>query len=139
MSENHPHRARVEGLLSQDAAVSSFQFEEFRLNLESSIEDLKKRARAIRRASLWGLGIFITCVVSVIPLEMLGLFEKYQWVPFVWSGCGLVAMFTTGVLAGIYQYRFRPALDRAKDELQSTMFAQIQQQVAELSHKLDSR
>ena len=139
MSENHPHHARVEALLSQDTVVSSFQFEEFRVNLESSIEDLKRRARAMRRASLWGLGIFLTCCVLVIPLEMIGLFEKYQWARIVWSGCGLVAMFTTGVLAGIYQYRFEPALERAKDELQSTMFAQLQQQVAELSHKLDSR
>lgn len=139
MSENHSHRARVEALLSQDTVVSSFQFEEFRENLESSIEDLKRRACAIRRASQWGLGIFLTWGVLVLPLEMFGLFDDYQWTRIVWKGCGLIAMFTTGVLAGIYQYKFQPALDRAKDELQSTMFAQLQQQVAELSHKLDGR
>ena len=138
MSKNRPQQTRVEDLLSQDAAVSSFQFEEFRMSLEITIQRLEQRARAVRRASLWGLGIFVTCVLLIIPLVMFGLSEN-QWVRLVWSGCGLIAMFTTGVLTGIYSYRYRPALHRAKSDLQSTMMAQLQQQVAELSRRLDSQ
>jgi hypothetical protein len=138
MKENRPEQTRIEDLLSQDAVVSSFEFDEFRQNLEESLHRLEERARVIRRASLWGLGIFLACIASIIPLEMLGL-TKYEWVAFVWSGCGTVAMFATGVLAGIYQYKYQPALNRAKSELQSTMFAQLQQQVAEISRKLDNQ
>jgi hypothetical protein len=48
-------------------------------------------------------------------------------------------MFTTGVLAGIYQYKYAPILARTKADLTSTMIAQLQQQVVDLSRKLDSQ
>lgn len=136
MSENRPQQTGVENLLAQDAEVSAFQFEEFRMNLEVSIQRLEQRAHIVRRASLWGLGIFITCVLSVIPMELFEL-SKYAWVLPVWSGCGLVAMLATGVLTGIYSYRYRPALKRARNDLQLGTIAHLQQQVEELSHKLD--
>ena len=106
------------------------------MNLEASIQHLEQRARIVRRASLWGIGILISCVLSVLPLELFGL-SKYEWVLPVWSGCGLVTMLATMVLTGIYSYRYRPALKRARNDLQSTMIAQLQQQVAELSRRLD--
>ena len=136
MTEKCPQEARVDAILAQDATVSSFQFEEFRMNLEVSIQRLEQRARTIRRASLWGLGILITCVVSVIPIEMFGI-SRYEWVYPIWSGCGLVAMVSTGVLTCIYSYKYRPALKRKRCDLQSMMIAQLQQQVAELSSRLD--
>ena len=108
------------------------------MNLEASIQHLEQRARVIHRASLWGFGVFITCILLAIPLKMFG-FAEYEWVRWIWSGCGLIAMFTTGVLTGVYSYKYRPALHRAKDDLQSTMIAQLQQQVAELSRKLGSQ
>jgi hypothetical protein len=137
VSENRPQRSRIDDLLAQDPAVSSFQFEEFRVNLEASIRRLEQRARAIRRASLCGLGLIIACIVSVVPLEMLG--PEKAWVPRLVFGFGVFVMFVTGVLTWLYQYRYQPALGRLRGDLQSTMFAQIQQQIAELNQKLESR
>ena len=109
------------------------------MRLEASIQQLEHNARVVSRASYWGLGIIIACILLVLPLVGLGVFSKYVWARPVWSGFGLVAMFITAVLAYIYQYRFQPALDRAKSELQMTMLNQLQQQIADLSRKLESR
>lgn len=136
MSEDRPQRRRLEDLLSRDPAVASFQFEEFRVKLEASIHRLERRARAIRRASFCGLGIIIACIVAPVPLGMLGV---PLWVVKLVFGFGVAAMFATGLLTGLYQYRYQPALDRLKGELQSAMFAQLQQQIAEISRKLESR
>ncbi len=138
MNDDRPYQSRLEDLLSQDADVSSFQFDEFRANLEESIMNLEQRARIIRRATLWALAIFIICVV-LLPLAGLSGISNYEWVRWVICGSCLVAMFTTGVLAGIYQYKYAPILARTKADLTSTMIAQLQQQVADLSRKLDSQ
>jgi len=138
VNENRPQQTGVENLLAQDTQVSTFQFEEFRMNLEASIQDLQQRAHTVRRASHWGLGIFVTCVLLTPVLEVFGLFD-HVWARRVWSGCGVLAMLATGVLAAIYTYRFQPALKRARSDLQSAEITQLQQQVAELSRQLDSQ
>ncbi len=43
-----------------------------------------------------------------------------------------MATIVTGVLAGINQYKYQPAANQARSDLQMAMFAQLQQQVAEL-------
>jgi len=118
--------------------VSSFNFEEFRMKLEASIRQLEGRARTVRRATLWGLGIFLLCVVSG-PLMQVSGFADRHWVLLVWGASGVIAMFTTGVLAAVYQYRYAPALTRARSDLTSTMIAELQQQVADLSRKVNSK
>ncbi len=138
MREKLSPQSGVERLLAQDAALESFPFEESRMRLDASIRRLEQRARAVNRASLCGLGVFIAFVLATMPLQALGAFEP-QWARMLWSGCGLAAMLITGVLTAIYSYRYRPALERAKGELLATTIAQLQQQVAELGRKVDGQ
>ena len=112
MNNEQRQPARVDALVSQDEAVSSFNFEEFRMKLEASIQQLEGTARTVRRATLGGLGIFLLSVVSG-PLIQASGFADRQWVWFAWSASGVIAMFTTGVLAAVYQYRYAPALTAA--------------------------
>ena len=139
MNDNSLQHVGIDDLMSQDHAVTSFAYDEFRKQLEASIQRLEHRARVIRLASHWSLGALITCILCTLPLEMFGLFAKYEWVRPVWSGCGVVVMLITAVLAGIYQYRYQPALNRAKSDLQAALFAQLQQQIADLGRRLDRR
>ena len=138
MNERQSQPARVGALLSQDRAVSSFNFEEFRVKLVASIRQLEGTARNIRRAQLCSLGVFIFCVVSVFLMQVSEI-ELPRWVRLVVGASGVTAMFTTGVLAAIYQYRYAPALTRAKGDLTSTMIAELQQQVANLSRNADGK
>jgi hypothetical protein len=55
----------------------------------------------------------------------------------MWFGCGLVAFFTTGVLAGIHLYKYRPALKRKRRDLVLTAIDQLRLEVAELRKKLE--
>jgi hypothetical protein len=138
MNKREWQPARVDALVSQDEAVSSFNFEEFRMKLESAIRQLEGTARTIRRATLWGLGIFLLCVVSGPLLQVSG-FAEHQWLWFVWSAFGVTAMFTTGVLAAVYQYRYAPALTRARSDLTSTMIADLQHKIADLNRQVNGK
>jgi outer membrane murein-binding lipoprotein Lpp len=138
MNERQSQPARIDALLSQDRAVSSFNFEEFRVKLEASIRQLEERARTIRQAQLCGLGVFLFCVVSVFLMQVSGI-ELPRWMRLVLGASGVTAILTTGVLAAIYQYRYAPAVTRAKSDLTSTMIAELQQQVADLSRKVDGK
>ena|SRR6187399_2988610 len=136
MNKNQP--ARVDALISQDESVSSFNFEQFRMKLEASIRQIEDRARTIRRAQWWGLGVFILCVASRVLMQV-SEFAEPSWVGLAWGVSGVVALFTTGILAAIYQYRYAPALSRAKSDLTSTMIAELKQQVTDLSRKVNSK
>jgi hypothetical protein len=133
MSENCPQRTRVEDLLAQDEVVSSFQFEEFRMNLEESIKRLEDRARLVHRAALASLAIFIACVMSAPILTL----TSEPWILRIWSGCGLVALLTTAVLAGIDHYKYRPTLKRKQRDLVWTAIDQLQLEVADLRKRLE--
>jgi hypothetical protein len=132
VSENHPQPTTVEKLLEQDTVLSSFDFGRFRMNLEETIKRLEDRARLIHRAALVSLAIFIGCVV-LGPL----LASWHQlWILRIWSGCGLIALLTTGVLTGIDHYKYRPALKRKQRDSVWAAIDQLQLEVAELREKL---
>jgi hypothetical protein len=138
MTNNPPQHTRVENLLAQDTAITTFHFEEFRMQLESSIKRLERRADFLNRASWYGAAVLVAIIVSVLPMEYFKLFTM-EWVRMIWAGFGQVVLFTTAVMAGLFQYRYKPALERAKSDLQMSLFAQLQAQVAELSRKLDKQ
>lgn len=132
MNESRPHPTRIEELLEQDVVVSSFDFGEFHMKLDESIKRLEVRARLIHRAALVSLAIFIICVVTV-PL-VISL--KHIWVLRVWSGCGLVALFTAFVFAAIDHYKYRPVLKRKERDSILAAIDQLQFEVTELKEKL---
>ncbi len=139
MTEHSPPRPRLEDLLSQDSRVVSFPFEEFRMNLQVSIQELELKARKVRIASYWGLAATIVCMLSILPVIALRLDNGQEWVGRAWAICGQIAFWTTGILAYLYTYKYKPAIDRAKNDLQTTILAQLQSQVAELSRKIDAQ
>jgi hypothetical protein len=55
----------------------------------------------------------------------------------MWSGFGLVALFTTGVLAAIDHYKYRPALRRKQRDLLWTAIDELRLEVAELRRRLE--
>lgn len=137
MSNNDLKRERIESLLARDDAMTSFQFDEFRMNLATAVQEIERRGRRFRRASLWGLAITIACMASILPLEMLKLPASHPWIPTLWRGSVTMATIVTGILAGINQYKYQPAANQARSDLQMAMFAQLQQQVAELQKSQD--
>jgi Tfp pilus assembly protein PilE len=63
----------------------------------------------------------------------------YDWMPWMWSGCGLAALFVTGVLAAIDYYKYQPALKRKQRDAVWAAIDQLQHDVAELRGALQEK
>jgi hypothetical protein len=130
MSENQPARKFAEELISQDTVVSALQSEEFRMNLEKTLESIQNRAQSVRRASRIAAWIAIGCVLTILPLVMFRLFTDYESVMIIWNICTWTALLVAGTLGTLYKHKYCPAVDRAKNDLQTSMIKELQQQVA---------
>ena len=139
MTEPHPARESVEKLIAQDAVVSEFNFEEFRMTLEKSLESMERRARLVRRACWIASTLTVACLLAMLPLKMFRLLTEVAWVRVAWGACFWTALITAGVLLVLYRDKYRPALDRARTDLQISMIADLQRQIATLSERLEDR
>ncbi len=108
------------------------------MNLQASIQELEQKARKIQRASYWGAAATIICYLSVLPMELFHL-SGISWVAPLWVVCGNLALWPTVILVSLYTFKYKPAIERARGDLQTTILAQLQSQVAELSRKIDAQ
>jgi hypothetical protein len=132
MTESHRTRKFADELVSQDAAVSGFNFEEFRMNLEEKLKSIEHRAGCVRRASL----IASAATVIFLPPAVLA---QPAWLQAVSAICFFTALITAGVLLSLYWHIYRQAVDRARSDLQLSMIADLQCQIAKLIQRLDDR
>jgi hypothetical protein len=133
VTESHHRRKFADELVSQDNEVSRFDFGGFRMNLEQTLESIEHRAAAVRRASL------IACAAFVVFSAATGLLAQPPWVQLVCAVCSYASLITAGVLLGLYWHKYRPAVGRARSDLQLSMIADLQRQVAALSKRLDDQ
>lgn len=147
MTENSSPRRRLDDLLSQDSQVVSFPFDEFRMNLQTSIQELEQKAHKVRIACYWGLAATIACMLLPLLMSLLLQLIGISWtVPLLNVGiaevgvlCGTIAFWTTGILTFLYWFNYKPAIERTRsDLLQATILTQLQNQVSELSRKIDT-
>lgn len=138
MTEYQPLHSQLEDLLSQDSQVVSFPFDEFRMNLQASIQELEQKARKLQNAAYWGVAATIVCYLSVLPMEFFNL-TGIPWIGPLWVVCGNLALWPTVILVSLYTFKYKPAIERARGDLQTTILAQLQSQVAELSRKIDAQ
>lgn len=145
MNARKPNRDFVENLLSRDEEVAATNFEEFRMNLEQKISRIQHRSRMIRRWSFVGVGVFcaICAIIFFIQVQDL-ILERldlvgYEWIYFALGTSGIMAFLATGMLAALNQYKYLPAIKRARFDLQTAMIEDLQRQVAELTRRLDER
>ena len=133
MTESRRRRKFVDELVSQDAAISQFDFEEFRMNLEEKLKSTERRAGVVRRASL------IASAATLAFFTATGLLAHPRWVQAVSAICFFAALISSGVLLSLYWHKYRPAVDRARGDLHISMIADLQRQIAALSERLGDR
>ena len=105
------------------------------MNLEKTLGSIERRARAVRRASL----IASAVTIAILLLTILSTATGVIWVFVVLGVCFYLALILAGVLLELYWYKYRPAVDRARSDLQTSMIADLQRQIAALSQRLDER
>lgn len=108
------------------------------MNLQTSIQELEKKARKIRTACYWGGAATVLCYLSVLPMELFHL-TGYPWVGVLWVVIGNIILWPTVVLVCLSLFKYEPALKRARSDLQMTLLTQLQSQVTELSRKIDAQ
>ena len=133
MTESHHGKKFAEELVSQDDEVSRFDFGGFRMNLEQTLASIERRAAAVRRASLIASAAFVVFCVATM------LLAQPPWVQAVCAVCSYASLITAGVLLGLYWHKYRPSLEGARSDLQLSMIADLQRQVAALSKRLDDQ
>ena len=109
------------------------------MKLETSLESIQHRARSVHRASLIAAAFVVICLLAMLPLEMFRLLTEVAWVRAVWGACVWSALIVAGVLALLYRHKYRPAIERARSDLQTSMIADLQRQIAALSQRFDAR
>lgn len=131
---------RVEDLLSQDEVVNSFQFEEFRMNLEKSISDLERKEQFYRKASKYtAFGWILLLVPVMLAVQMANTTEYGMYVVWAIMVPANLLLFAAMYFSSVHWTKYRPALRKAKDDLQLSVMADIQRQVAELSRRMDEK
>ena len=138
MPDSDQARQRRDNLLKQDAGLTEETLRNERMTLQQTLETLEDRAWKIQRASYIGLAVVIVCVLAILPMEAFR-WRQIFWVVVVWAMIGYGAFFTTLVLLVIDWFRYRPAIERKRSKLHTSLLLDLQRQVTEVRAELDRR
>lgn len=140
MTENDRSEKLQDDLISQDTAISDSRFEEFRMNVDQSLQRIEKRAESSRRATIRSVAAIIVCYVALyLSFMTRGLVPYMDGVIAVLSIATWIALITAAVFITRYWAVHRPALERGRIDLQIAMFTELQRQMGQLVQRLDDQ
>lgn len=138
MPNSDPARERRDNLLKQDEGLNEETLRNERMTLAQTLETLEERAWKLQRASYVGLAVVIVCVLAILPMEAFH-WRQILWVAVLWGVIGYGAFLVTVVLLVIDWFQYRPAIERKRSKLQTTLLIDLQRQIAEVRAELDRR
>lgn len=138
MPNSDPARQHRDNLLKQDDGLNEETLRNERMTLAQTLETLEERAWKIQRASYVGLAVVIVCVLAILPMEAFH-WRQILWVAVLWGVIGYGAFLVTVVLLVIDWFQYRPAIERKRSKLQTTLLIDLQRQIAEVRAELDRR
>ena len=139
MPESDLRQLRVEKLLAQDPDINDTQLNEFRRQLNESIELLEQKSKRTRRRILTALAIYLAAMVicslfvvlwqDAAPNATAGIVRGL--VHFSFAISGLVAAIVGIWLVALYAFKYAPQLNRARFDAQTSMMLKPHQQLHE--------
>ncbi len=145
MPESDLRQLRVEKLLAQDPEINDTQLNEFRRQLNESIELLEQKSKRTRRRILTALAIYLAAMVicsffvvlwqDAAPNATAGIVRGLVYFSFAISA--LVAALIGIWLVALYVFKYAPQLNRARFDVQTSMMLELQQQVQQLHENLE--
>jgi len=147
MPERDLRQLRVKKLLAQDPEINDTQLEDFRMQLNQSIESLEEKSKRTRRRILTALAIFLPGMVicnflvvlwhDAAPNATAALVRGLIYWPFL---IAVLAAALTGIwLVALYVFKFAPQINRARFDAQTSMMLELQQQVKQLHENMERR
>lgn len=140
MANNDRAEEQRNNLINQDAGISQTQFEEFRMNLDQSLNAVEQRVQASRLATIRSVMAVVVCYLFGLVLQMTQQYTPFKEIVLpLWALATNAALITAGVLVTRYWYKHRPALERERTDLQIAMFSELQRQLNQLNERLDQQ
>lgn len=126
--------------MSQDPQLDDTKLKEFRMQLESALHDFERRGARVRRiASVAGIVYLINVLFGFFVLNGAKADSFRGSLAMPWMIVGLFTMVVGGYALVIYLTRYMPAIRRLRYDIQNSMIAELQQQVAALRDEVRSR
>ena len=128
-------------LVDADAGISESHLKEFRMGLERSVQALERTAHESQRNTIRFFFGLVACYAigflmsaARIRAEGAGQALGALWVVVTW-----IALL--GFVFSLIRYwtQHRPTLERARTDLQITMFGELQREIAELRRDLERK
>ena len=156
MPEQDLRAERVKKLLAQDSEINDAQSQEFRLQLEQSLESWEEKTKKARRRVFIALAVYLGVMSLFWSYAVLwrhapdalshqaparaGTPPKIGAAPWlVYVPVILAAAITNVWLIALYLLRYLPRLSRARFDLHTAMMLELQQQVKQLHEELARR
>jgi len=147
MPDRDLHEQRLKKLLAQDPEINHAQLEEFRMQLDQSLESWEEKAKKTRRRILIALAVYLPALIAcqflaaqwhdAAPNDAVAMVRGLVYWPFVISG--LAAALAGIWLGALYIFKYVPRLQRARFDVQTSMLLELQEQVRQLREHADQR
>lgn len=147
MPERDVRQLRVKTLLAQDSEINDTQLEDFRMQLNQSIESLEEKSKRTRRRILITLAVFLPGMVicnflvaiwqDAAPNATAAIVRGAIYLPFL---IAMLAAALTGIwLVALYVFKYAPQLHRARFDVQTSMMLELQEQLKQLNKSMKRR
>ena len=147
MHDHDLHQMRVKRLLAQDPEINETQMEEFRMELQESLEAWEERSRRTRRRILIALGVYLAGMVICWFLALRWREAAPDATAALWRGLlywpplasALVAALAGFWMIALYAFKYAPQLNRTRFEMQLSVMLELQRQVKRLCEHFEQR
>ena len=106
------------------------------MKIEQTLKKAEQQEKRMRRAIVVAVCVLFLSYAAIIPLEILGP-KLGDWVFAALAVCGFGSFVSTIFFSLLYFVKYRPAVSRSRNELQTTILSDLQRQVALLAKGLD--
>lgn len=139
MSERAPLVNPVDRLIAADPGIVETRLQEFRMNLEQSLESLEQKARSSRTNIVRAIVALVLCAAFAYVLNTIeGLGQRlHPALGMIWVLATWASLISAIVIIGRYWHTYRPALERGRTDLQIAMFGELQRQIGDLNRRLE--
>jgi hypothetical protein len=148
MSNVDRPKSFAELLVAQDEPISETQFKEYRMHLEQKLASAARFERRVRITAIvaWLVAILLPLGLVVVdrilrgmsplpPIRLALPVEIHALPGTIGNLVGVLYMTTMSfawLIVLVYLIKSRPAFQRARDEYQAAVFADLQRQLAEI-------
>jgi len=141
MANQRDRETQVQALVAQDQGIDESRLNDFHAQLKSSLESWERRGAKLRRIAMIAVLVFL--VTAILTPGMVGSLRSAEgagrivlplWLAISWG-----SLVTTVGTSGWYFSKYVPAMRRLRFDIQTSMIAELQEQVAELRRELEDR